>query len=154
MRLRDHNQLTQPGLARRVLIVQAILTLVASMAAAVFGLVVGLSVIIGGLACLVANAVMALLVFRDYQAPEPGQLLGRLYVAEVLKILLLMGSFATAFLTIDGLSLPALLGGYFLVQVLAPIIAAQTAPKTRPDPAPKTVPGPGARKQASDQATS
>jgi len=154
MRLRDHNQLTQPRLVRHVLLLQAILALVASMSAAAFGFVPALSVLIGGLACLAANAVLAHLVFRDYQAPEPGRLLRRLYVAEVLKILLLIGFFATAFLAIEGLSLPALLGGYFLVQVLAPIIAAQTASKARPDSAPKTAPGPGEREQTPDQATS
>ena len=154
MRLRDHNQLTQPRLATHVLVLQAILTLVAGMSAAAFGFDLALSVFIGGLACLVANAVLVVLVFRDYRASEPGQLLGRLYAAEVLKILLVIGVFTSAFLTIDGLNLPALLGGYFLVQVLAPIIAAQTAPKVRPDPAPQVTPGPGTREQAPDQATS
>jgi ATP synthase protein I len=154
MPLRDHNQLAQPRLAKRVLILQAILTLVASLTATALGFMPALSVLIGGLACLIANAAMALWAFCDYQAPEAGQLLHRLYAAEVLKILLLIGSFAIAFLTIEGLSLPAMLGGYFFAQVLAPIIAAQTASKARTDPAPKAAPGPGAREQAPDQATS
>ena len=154
MRLRDDNQLTQPRLAKRVLFLQAILTLAVTVAAAAFGFVPALSVFIGGLACLVANAAVALVIFRDYRAPEPGQLLSRLYAAEVLRILLLIGSFAAAFLTIDGLSLPALLGGYFLVQVLAPMIAAQTAPNARHHPGPTAAPDLVRRVQASDQATS
>ncbi|MCU0585548.1 MAG: ATP synthase subunit I [Desulfobacterales bacterium] len=154
MRLRDDNQLTQPKLAKRVLFLQAILTLAVTVAAAAFGLVPALSVFIGGLACLVANAAVALVIFRDYQASQPAQLLSRLYAAEVLRILLLIGSFAAAFLTIDGLSLPALLGGYFLVQVLAPMIAAQTAPNARHQPGPRAANGPGAPRETSDQATS
>jgi ATP synthase protein I len=154
MRLRDQNQLTPPRLAKHVLILQAILTLGATLAAAAFGFVPALSVLIGGVACLVANAAAALWIFRDYQAPEPGKLLTRLYRAEVLKILLLIGSFAVAFLTIDGLNLPVMLGGYFLVQVLAPIVAAQTASTAHPDPAPQSATGHGARQQAPDQATS
>jgi len=154
MRLRDHNQLTQPRLAKRVLILQAILTLMAGLTATAFGVMPALSVLIGGLACLVANAAVVLWVFRDYQAPEPGQLLRRFYVAEVLKVLLSVGSFAIAVLTIEGLNLPALLGGYFLVQVLAPIIAAQTASKVRPDSVPKAAPGSGVRQPTPDQATS
>ena len=79
MRLRDENQLTQPRLAKRVLSLQAILTLAVTVAAAAFGFVPAISVLIGGSACLVANAAVALWVFRDYRAPEPGQLLSRLY---------------------------------------------------------------------------
>lgn len=154
MRLRDDNQLMQPKLAKRVLFLQAILTLAVTVAAAAFGRVPALSVFIGGLACLVANAAVALAIFRDYQASEPGQLLSRLYAAEGLRILLLIGSFAAAFLTIDGLSLPALLGGYFLVQVLAPMIAAQTAPNARHQPGPTAANRPGAPRETSDQATS
>jgi len=154
MRLRDDNQLTQPRLAKRVLFLQAILALAAAIAATAVGFAPALSVLIGGLASLVANAAVALVIFRDYRASEPGQLLGRLYAAEVLRILLLMGSFAAAFLMIDGLSLPALLGGYFLVQVLAPIIAAQTAPNARNHPGPTAVTGSGAPRETSDQATS
>ena len=154
MRLRDHNQLTQPRVATQVLILQAILTVGATLATAAVGFVPALSVLIGGLACLVANTAAALWVFRDYQAPEAGQLLGRLYAAVVLKILLLIGSFAVALLMIDGLSLPALLAGYFFAQVLAPIIAAQPVSKARPAPAPKAASGPGARDSAPEQATS
>jgi ATP synthase protein I len=119
-------QLTQATLARRVLILQAILTSVASVAAMPFGYWSALSVLIGGGACFVANAVVVLWVFRDYRAQGPGALVMRLYSAEVVKIALLLGLFAAAFATIDGLNLPVLLGGYFAVQVLSPIFAAQT----------------------------
>jgi ATP synthase protein I len=127
-------QLTQARLPRRVLMLQAILTSVASVAATPFGLLPALSVLIGGGACFVANAVVAWWVFRDYRAQAPSALLMRLYSAEVVKIALLLGLFGTAFATIDGLNLPVLLGSYFIVQVFPQIIAAQNVqlPPRRP----------------------
>ncbi len=127
-------QLTQPKLARRVLILQAILTSVASVGAMPFGSLTALSVLIGGSACLVANAAVVLWVFRDYRAQAPGALLTRFYSAEVGKIALLLGLFAAAFAAIDGLDLPWLLGSYFVIQVIPPILAAQNAqsPPRRP----------------------
>jgi len=120
-------QLTQPKLARRVLILQAILTSVASVGALPFGSLTALSVLIGGGACLVANTAVVLWVFRDYRAQVPGQLLMRLYSAEAGKIALVLGLFAVAFAAIDGLDLPWLLGSYFVIQVMPPILAAQNA---------------------------
>jgi ATP synthase protein I len=126
MQASTSTQLTQPKLARRVLILQAILTSVASVGAMPFGSLTALSVLIGGGACLVANAAVVLWVFRDYRAQAPGALVMRLYSAEVIKIALLLGLFAAAFATIDGLNVLVLLGSYFAVQVLSPIFAAQT----------------------------
>ncbi len=117
--------LIRATLARRVLGLQAVLTLVATLAAMPFGSLRALSVLIGGGACLVANAVVVMWVFRDYRAQVPGALLMRFYSAEVGKIALLLGLFAAAFAAIDGLDLPLLLGSYFVVQVLPPILAAQ-----------------------------
>jgi ATP synthase protein I len=125
-------QLTQPRLARRVLILQAVLASVASIAAMPFGSLSALSVLIGGGACLVANAAVVLWVFRDYRAQAPGAVLMRLYGAEAFKVALLVGLFAAAFAAIDGLDLPLLLGSYFVVQVMPPIVAAQTAGRPKP----------------------
>jgi ATP synthase protein I len=134
MQLSISTHLTEATTARRVLSLQAILTSVASAAALPFGYLAALSVLIGGGACLVANAAVVLWVFRDYRAQVPGALVMRFYSAEVVKIALLLGLFAAAFATIDGLDLPLLLGSYFVIQVLPPILAAQTAhsPPRRP----------------------
>jgi ATP synthase protein I len=125
-------QLIQASLARRVLVIQAILTLVATLAAMPFGSSRALSALIGGGVCLVANAAVVLWIFRDYRAQAPGALVARLYGAEVGKIALTLGLFGAAFVLIEGLDLPFLLGSYFFAQVLAPIIAAQIRrrPKT------------------------
>lgn len=119
-------QLTQARLPRRVLTLQAILAAVASVAATPFGLMPALSVLIGGGACVVANAVAVLWVFRDYRAQAPEALWMRLFSAEVVKIALLLALFGLAFATVEGLNVPFLLGSYFVIQVLPPIFAANS----------------------------
>jgi ATP synthase protein I len=89
------------------------------------GASVALSVLIGSAACLVATAVFAIRVFRGYRAQSPGVLLMRFYGAEAAKLATVLGLFAIAFATIEGLSIPALLAAYFAVQVLPPIIASE-----------------------------
>jgi ATP synthase protein I len=126
MQSQASTQLTRSTLAGRVLGLQAILTLMATLAAMHFGSMPALSVLIGGGACLVANTVVVLWVFRDYRAQAIEALAMRLYGAEVIKIALLLGLFGAAVATIDGLHLPFLLGSYLLIQVLPPIFAAQT----------------------------
>jgi ATP synthase protein I len=120
-------QLTEAPLARRILVLQACLTLVAALVAMPFGSSLALSILIGGGACLVANGTVVLWVFRDYRAQAPGVLLGRFYSAEVVKIALLLGLFGAAFALIAELQLPAMLGSYFATQILPPMIAAQKA---------------------------
>jgi ATP synthase protein I len=119
--------LTEAPLARRVLVLQAILTFVATLLAMPFGSSSSLSVLVGGVGCLVGSAAVVLLMFRDYRAQAPGALVGRLYGAEVVKIALLMAFFAAAFAFIAELQLPIVLGTYLAVQVLPPIFAAQRA---------------------------
>ena len=121
-------QLSEAPLARRVLVFQTILTLVATLVVMPIGFSPALSVLIGGGVCLVANAAVVLWVFRDYRAQDPAALVGRFYSAEILKFALVLGFFAAAFLGIEGLNVPSMIGSYFLVQVLPPIFAAQKAP--------------------------
>jgi ATP synthase protein I len=134
MQLRDSTQLTQIELAQRVLVLQAILTLVVALAATPFGSLPALSVLIGGGVCLLANGAVVLWIFRDYRAQAPEALLVRFYSAEVGKIALSLVLFAAACVFVEGLELPFLLGSYFIVQILSPILAAQIAlsPPRRP----------------------
>ncbi len=111
--------------AKRIVVFQSVVALAAALVGLVFGLSVALSVLIGAGVCLLANAVFAIWVFRGYRAQEPERLLMRFYGAEAAKIVLILGLFAGAFLTIEGLNLPALLGAYFVVQVLPPVVVAQ-----------------------------
>ena len=95
-----------------------------------------ISVLIGAVVCLLANSIFALWVFRRYRAQELGSLLMRFYGAEIIKLALILGLFAAAFVSIEGLNVPALLVAYLAVQVLPAVFASgwdmrQDAPKPR-----------------------
>jgi ATP synthase protein I len=109
---------------KRILKVQALLGLVAVALALPFGGSVALSALIGSAACLLANALLAVSVFRGYSAQEPERILLRFYGAEVAKLALVVGLFGIAFVTVEDLNLPVLLGAYLVTQVASPIIAA------------------------------
>jgi ATP synthase protein I len=109
--------------AKRVLIAQLALTLILTAVAVPFGSSAALSVLIGSAACLLATAIFAAWVFRRYRAQRPDELLLRFYGAEVLKLAVVIGLFAVAFATVENLNLPALLGAYFVVQVVSAVFA-------------------------------
>ena len=111
--------------AKRVLKLQLATTLLGVFVGLIFGLSVALSVLIGAGVCLLANTVFVLWVFRGYRAQEPGRLLMRFYLAEVAKLAIILASFSVAFVMIEGLSLPVLLGAFFVVQVLPTVLAGQ-----------------------------
>jgi ATP synthase protein I len=114
--------------ANRVLRVQLLVTLVLAALGLFFGMLVAVSLLIGGGVCTLANALFALLVFRRYRAQEPGMLVMRFYGAEIGKIALILVLFAASFVLIDGLNLPALLGAYFVVQVFPAMLASAWVP--------------------------
>jgi ATP synthase protein I len=96
-----------------------------------FGSSVALSVLVGAGTCLLANALLAAWVFGDYRAQNPERLVMRFYGAEVAKIALILGLFGAAFAALDGLNVPALLGAYFVNQVIPTLIAAQIGNRTK-----------------------
>jgi ATP synthase protein I len=118
---RDRTQL------RRLWQAQAVFAFVAIIAAVPFGGAALMSAAIGAGVCLLANWVFALRVFRGYRADAPTALALRIYVAEMVKIGLILGLFALAFATLANLNLPALLGAYFAVQVLPALFASRPA---------------------------
>ncbi len=111
--------------AKRILKFQVIFGFGALVMASPFGVSVALSVLVGAGTCLLANALLAAWVFRDYRAQEPARLVLRFYGAETAKIALVLGLFAVAYATLDDIEIPVLLGAYFLVQVVPTLIAAQ-----------------------------
>ncbi|EXJ14022.1 hypothetical protein D779_3082 [Imhoffiella purpurea] len=54
----------------------------------------------------------------------------RFYSAETVKIVFVLGAFGVAYAVLDGLNVPALLGAYFMVQVIPTLIAAQLGNRT------------------------
>lgn len=99
--------------------------LIATPLTAVYGFMILISVVIGGVVCLLANWAFALRVFRRYRAQQAGELVMGMYAAEIIKILIILGLFSIAFATIEDLNLPALLGTYFAVQVLPALFASR-----------------------------
>jgi len=111
--------------AKRLLLIQVILTLVLSILGLSFGMLFSVSVLVGGGVCTFANSLLAYVMFGHYRASEPGQLVTRFYVAEILKLAVILALLSAAFLLIDGVSLPAILSAYFVVQVLPFLMASQ-----------------------------
>ncbi|MFE8035379.1 ATP synthase subunit I [Thiohalocapsa marina] len=116
---------------KRLLLWQVVFALAATLAALPFGLAVTASAAVGAAVCLLANWVFALRVFKRYRAQQPGEIVLRMYGAEIIKIAMILALFSVAFATIDSLNLPAMLGAYFAVQVLPALFASR--PDSRPD---------------------
>ncbi len=110
---------------RRLLLWQLAFAAAAVLVAAPFGFPAFQSAAIGAGVCLLANWLFALRVFRRYRAQAPAELALRIYTAEIVKIFLVLGLFALAFITLADLTLPALLGTYFAVQVLPALFASR-----------------------------
>jgi ATP synthase protein I len=124
--------------AKRVLTVQAVLGAIAVALALPFGGLAAVSALIGAGSCLLANTLFAVWVFRGYRAQEPERLLMRFYGAEIAKLALLLGLFAVAFLTLEGINIPALLLAYVVTQIASSLIAAQLGDRSGPRPADRT----------------
>lgn len=117
--------------ARQILKVQSIFGLILTIITLPFGSPVAISVLIGAGTCWLANALLVVWVFRAYRAQAPERLVLRFYSAEVAKIALILVLFGVAFAIYDELNIPALLGAYFLVQVIPTLIAARTGSRTQ-----------------------
>ncbi len=109
--------------AKRVLLIQIVLTLTLTAIAAAFGPIHAFSVLVGAGVCTLANALLAFWIFKPYSAQEAVFLVMRIYAAEIIKIVFILVMFAVAFALIEGLNVPALLGAYFVVQVMPVLIA-------------------------------
>ncbi|MFP4063713.1 MAG: ATP synthase subunit I [Halochromatium sp.] len=108
---------------KRLLVWQALVAATAVAAAIPFGTNAMVAAALGAAACLLANWYFAYRVFQRYQAREPGQLLARIYGAELAKIAIALAVFGLAFATLDDLNPLALFAAYLAVQVLPAIVA-------------------------------
>lgn len=112
--------------AKRILLIQVVMTLAAALVALAFGRLDGLSALLGGAIATLANALFAVWVFGRYQAQDPGKLLFRFYGAELVKLLFIALAFAVVFAWVKPVSLIALFGAFLLVQVLPPMLAQES----------------------------
>ena len=113
--------------AKRILIAQAVATLVVTLVGLIFGLRVGFFALIGGVTATLANALFAYWVFGRYRAAEPGKLVGQFYGGEMLKLAFIAAAFAVVIIWLQPLSPLALFGAFFVVQVLPPLLANRIA---------------------------
>ena len=124
MRTTDHRRV------RRLLRYQAYMLLPVALGAWVFGREAAWAALLGGAIALVANLLFALLVLAPYRAAEPGSLVARFYVGEVLKLLFVGLSFAAIFIWVRPLNVAALFVAFFMIQVVSPLLAHLSAEDT------------------------
>ena len=113
--------------ARRILVAQAVATLLVTLIGLVFGPRVGLFAFIGGATATIANALFAYWVFGRYRAGEPGKLLSQFYAGEIIKLAFIAAAFAAAILWLDEPRPLPLFGAFLAVQVLPPLLANRIA---------------------------
>ncbi len=89
--------------AKRILIAQAVATLIVTLVGLVFGLWHGLFALIGGATATIANALFAYWVFGRYRAGEPGKLVGQFYGGELMKLAFTALAFAAVIIWLDPL---------------------------------------------------
>jgi ATP synthase protein I len=87
-----------------------------------FGKTIALSGVIGGLIATAANGFFAFRIFTHYRAEEPQKIAGRMFGAEIQKLIITGVMFGLTIVTITPLSIGALLGGYLFIQVAIPLI--------------------------------
>ena len=113
--------------AKRILVAQAVATLVTTLVGLIFGPREGLFALIGGMIALAANGLFALWVFGRYRASEPGKLVFQFYGGELLKLGFIALAFAAVIIFTDPISPLAFFGAFFVVQVIPPLLANRIA---------------------------
>ena len=109
--------------AMRLLRYQAFMLVLATLGAGVFGAEEAWSALLGGSIALLANVIFAWLLFAPYRAAEPGKLMTRFYLAEVLKLVFVGLAFAAVFMWMRPPGVAALFVAFFMVQVVSPLLA-------------------------------
>ncbi|WP_078121832.1 ATP synthase subunit I [Thiosocius teredinicola] len=113
--------------ARRILVAQAVATIIVTLVGLLFGLRAGFFALLGGATATIANALFAYWVFGRYRAGEPGKLVSQFYGGEFIKLAFIAAVFAVVIIWFDPLSPLALFGAFFVVQVLPPLLANRIA---------------------------
>ena len=101
----------------RVFWVQCLLTAMAAAASMPFGRAAALSALVGGLNSLVPTAYFARKVLRRSRGATGSAAVGAWLRAEVAKIAILCGMFATAFVLLRELDMVALFAGFIVVHI-------------------------------------
>jgi ATP synthase protein I len=115
-------QLADRSQAYRVISAQFTVSVLAALLLLPVGWVHAYSGLAGGAIAATANALFALAIFARYRAQEPGSLVARFYVAELLKLVVTGVLFAVAILWLESISIGALLGTFLLVAMVPALV--------------------------------
>jgi ATP synthase protein I len=116
MQLSGNNQI------RTIVVLQFGAAAIIGLGLLIFGLSVALSGFIGALIAAVANGYFAYRSFDHYRAQEPGKIAGRMFGAEIQKLIMTGFMFGLTIVTFESVNIGLLLGCYLFVQVVVPII--------------------------------
>lgn len=107
-------------LARGLTIAQAVVIPVSSLLAYfIAGPVAAQSAGLGALLCWLGSAYFAWQAFRRGGASASKQILGAMYKGMIGKFVIVIVGFIIVFRSVSPISMPALLGGFFMVQLMA-----------------------------------
>lgn len=115
-------QLTGNSQIRTIVTLQFGAALMIGLALLFFGKTSAYSGFIGGLIAAAANGFFAFRSFTHYRAQDPQKIAGRMFGAEIQKLIITGLMFGLTIVTISPLSIGALLGCYLFVQVAVPLI--------------------------------
>jgi F0F1-type ATP synthase assembly protein I len=101
----------------KIAITQVVLTIVLALILLVFGFEQTVSGLAGGFAAIAGTLLLARRLFGHYRADQPEQMLGKLYFAELLKLIVTMLIFAAAIKWYEPLSIVAMLGVWLIVHL-------------------------------------
>jgi F0F1-type ATP synthase assembly protein I len=115
-------QLTGNSQIRTIVVLQFGASVVLGLILLAFGKIIAVSGFIGALIAAAANGFFAFRSFAPYRAQEPGRIAGRMYGAEIQKLILTGLFFGLTIVTFESVNIGLLLSCYLFVQVVVPLI--------------------------------
>ena len=115
-------QLTGNSQIRTIVVLQFGATAVLGLGLLFFGSVAALSGFIGAAIAAVANSYFAYRSFVHYRAQEPEKVAGRMFGAEIQKMIMTGFLFGLTIVTFKSVNIGLLLACYLIVQVAVPLI--------------------------------
>jgi ATP synthase protein I len=115
-------QLTGNSQIRTIVVLQFGASLILGLGLLFFGKTIALSGFLGALIATLANGYSAFRSFAHYCAQEPEKIAGRMFGAEIQKMIMTGLMFGLTIVTFESVNIGLLLVCYLLVQVAVPLI--------------------------------
>ncbi|MES9833460.1 MAG: ATP synthase subunit I [Candidatus Thiodiazotropha sp. LLP2] len=115
-------QLTGNSQIRTIVVLQFGAAAIIGLGLLFFGKIIALSGFIGAFIAAIANGYFALRSFAHYRAQEPEKIAGRMFGAEIQKMIMTGLLFGLTIVTFESVNIGLLLVCYLLVQVAVPVI--------------------------------